>query len=502
MRHKILLIGLLLIAFSSNAQKHPYQKKFKKVDTYVENMLKEWNIPGLALAIVYKDQLIYGKGYGFRDLENKLPVTAATLFPIASNTKLFTATLATQLAQEGKLSLDKPVRNYLPALNFYNDELNTKVTLRDMLSHRTGLPSYDGIWINSQFKRADILNKISYMKPALGFREGYIYNNNMFTTAGVAIEAVTGKSWEDNVIERIFKPLAMNHSGFFMDGVRSDNYSLSYFEPDSTDRLMAKKYSSQSAALGPAGTIKSNMEDMSHWMIAQLNGGKYEGRQVIPAEAIAETMVPNAISDKRGRYEELSNSIYALGRSLQTYKGNKIVSHTGSIDAFYSNLTFLPKESIAIFMVHNLSSAGSLRSVMSLPVIDILLGEPETPWSSRYRKEYLDGKARQKKSTDSIKRIQVKDTKTSHSLQDYAGTYHHPVYGDIKIEKKGENLFALFRSLNLKLHHFHYDQFITIEEGNDNPDLRLNFYTNNKGEIDRISTQPFGDPLTEFLRKR
>ena len=149
-------IFLLLLSCGVFSQQHPFAKKFPVVDAWFDSVMKEWNIPGLALGIVYKDQLIYGKGYGYRDLEKKLPVETTTLFPIASNTKLFTATAACMLAEEGKLNLHRPVKNYLPAINFNSDELTAKVTLHDMLSHRTGLPRYDGIWIHAPFSRKQL----------------------------------------------------------------------------------------------------------------------------------------------------------------------------------------------------------------------------------------------------------------------------------------------------------------------------------------------------------
>lgn len=503
MLRNLLLIFLLTASLSTAAQNNPYRDKFPQIDRYVDSLLKQWNIPGLALAIVYKDQLIYGKGYGYRNLEKGLPVTTTTLFPIASNTKLFTTTVACELAEEEKLSLDKPVKNYLPAINFSTDELSAKVTLRDLFSHRTGLPAYNGLWINSPYSRNETVNKISYMKPTLGFREGYTYNNMMYVAGGAILEQVTNKSWEDNIRERIFKPLQMNASCFTDTETKSyGNYALAYFEPDSSTKLLPKVFRAQSEAMGPAGSIKSTVEDMSRWMIAQINGGKYKNKQVIPAKAIAETLIPQTIADKEGKYDELSNSLSCMGRFIQSYKGHKITSHTGSIDGFYSNLTFIPKDSLGIFIVYNAVPAGSLRPVISLPVIDILLGLSYTPWSQRYRKDYIDSKLKQKKAADSIKLTQVKNTSPSHSPASYAGMYTHPAYGDIKIEVQKDSLIIKFRSLALQLHHFHYDQFITKEEGSDNPDFRLNFLTNNKGEIDRISTQPFGDPLTEFVRKQ
>jgi CubicO group peptidase (beta-lactamase class C family) len=501
MRKTILLAIFLLFTSYSFSQTNPFEKRFTLIDRYIDSLMKDWNIPGLALGIVYKDQLIYGKGYGYRDVQNKLPVTPTTIFPIASNTKLFTATAATMLANEGKLNLDKPVRTYMPSLTFFNDELNSKVTLRDMLSHRTGLPTYNGIWIASSASRKEAIDKVIHMKPQLGFREGYIYNNMMFAAAGAVMENVTGTTWEDLTRKTIFTPLAMNATGFSNDDMmKSGNFAYAFYEFDSTRKVNIRTYSAASDALGPAGTIKSNVEDMSHWMIAQLNGGKYKGQQAIPEIAIKQTLVPNAIADKEGKWPELSNSLYALGRIIQTYKGYKIAMHTGSIDGYYSNLTFIPSENIGVFMVHNSEPAGSLRSVMALPVIDRLLNLSRTEWSERYMKDYLKAKADDKRSKDSINATRVKNTVASHPLNDYTGKYINPVYGDMNIELKDNQLFLLFRSQRAALNHFHYDHFVTDEETKGNPDFRLSFSTNTKGEIDRFTVRPFGEPMAEFVK--
>ncbi|MBC7759384.1 MAG: serine hydrolase [Phormidesmis sp. FL-bin-119] len=491
---------ILLFPLCVSAQSTDFSSKFKTIDAYANSLLQQWNIPGMAISVVYKDKIIYSKGYGYRDLEKQQPATETTIFPIASNTKLFTSTIAAQLAVEGKLNLDKPVKTFLPEINFYNEELTSRVTLRDMLSHRTGLPAYDGIWVNAPYSRTEALSKIAYMKPSLGYREGYIYNNMMFIISGLAIERVSGKSWEENVRERIFKPLAMNASGFAGAGKKPEEHSQSYFENDE-GKLVARTFSAQSEALAPAGTIYSNMKDMGNWMIALVNGGKFQGKQVISAKALAETMIPQNLSDKQGRYDELSNSIYAMGRIVQTYKGTKMVSHTGSIDGFFSNLTYLPKDSMAIFMVHNSAAAGSLRSVMNLPVIDILLGREASDWSGRYRKEYLDGQERSKREVDSLNASRVKNTNPSHTIAAYAGIFNHPVYGNIQIEAEGNQLTLRYRGLSAILDHWHYDQFTTLDEGKGYPSMKINFLTSDKGDIDRISTKPFGDPVTEFVKK-
>ena len=501
MRLAFLTISFLLIASFGYTQNNPYQKSYLKIDSYIDSLMKYWNIPGMALGIVYKDQLIYAKGYGYRDLENKLPVDSKTIFPIASNTKLFAATAACMLAEEGKINLDKPVRNYMPSLNFFNDELNAKVTLRDMLSHRTGLPRYDGIWAGSTFTRKEAINKVVYMKPQLGFREGYIYNNMMYATVGGVIETVTGLTWEEITRKKIFQPLQMNASGFTnAEMISNGNFAHAYYEPDSINELKKITFVGQSDALGAAGTIKSNIEDMSHWMIAQLNSGKYKGLQAIPENAIKQALIPNNIADAEGKWDELSNSLYGFGRVIQTYKGYKIAMHTGSIDGYYSNLTFIPSENIAIFLVHNSDPAGSLRSVMALPIIDRLLNLSQTAWSERYKKDYLKSKADIKKAKDILNETQIKNTVPSHSLKDYIGKYVSPIYGDITIELNNDQLSLSFRNQQSLLYHFHYDQFATNEEMNGKPDFRLSFLTNNKGEIDRISLRPYGDPETEFVK--
>lgn len=502
MRKLLLLVIGCFYSVSIYCQATRFTNKFAAIDKYIDSTLKEWNVPGLTMSIVYKDQLIYAKGYGYRDLEKKLPVETNTIFPIASNTKLFTSTLASMLHYDGKLNLDKPVRNYLPSVVFSTDDLNAKITIRDMISHRSGLPRFDAIWAYAPFSRKELVEKISYMKPQLGFREGYIYNNMMYVGAGAAMEEVTGKSWETLIREKIFQPLQMNTSCFTQQEMeQTGNFARSYFLPDSTTKLLHKTYLAISPSLGPAGTIKSNANEMANWMIAQMNGGKFKGQQVIAAKAVAETMIPNNISDKEGKYDELSNTIYCLGRNIYTYKGHKVASHGGAIDGFYSFVTLFYKDSIGIFVAVNANHGRPLSNFVPLDVFDRLMNLPVTPWSQRYMKEYKDGIAQSKRTKDSTMATQVKGTNPSHALKEYAGVYTHTAYGDIKIELENDKLVFGFRGRRSVLKHFHYDQFITDETGTEYPDFTLNFLMNSRGEIDRISIQLGGDPRTEFVKK-
>ena len=495
----LLLLAGLQPAFS---QVTPFQKKLPIIDKYIDSFMQAWNIPGLALCIVYKDQLIYAKGYGYRDLENKLPVDAQTIFPIASNTKLFTATAALLLQEENKLNIDKPVREFMPALHFSTDELNAKITLRDMLSHRTGLYNYSGLWGAAPVSRNELVNKVAFIPPSLGVRDGYIYNNMMYVAAGAVMETVTGKSWETIIREKLLTPLQMNATHFFGDSkMASGNIAFPYYAPDTSSTLKRRTQVIQTPALGPAGTMLSNLTDMSHWMIAQLNGGKYMGVQALSAKAIEQTIVPNAVADREGKWPELSHALYGLGRNVQTYKGYKIATYTGSIDGFYSNLTFIPSDSLAVFMVHNSIPGGNVRGVMAFPVFDRLLSLPLTDWSGRYLSEYSKELENAIKERDSMAATQVQHTSASHAIAIYTGKYYNPVYGEVVITLEKESLHFSFRNTKTELHHFHYDQFVTREEMNSGrAEFRLNFLTNAKGEIDRFSMRVYGDLAVEFVK--
>src|SRR5579862_9127905 len=202
--------ALLVFVFApAFAETIDVDKKLDGFDAYMAKTLKDWNAPGVGVGIVVNDKLVFAKGYGFRDYEKKLPYTPGTMTPIASNTKLFTAVAAGMLVQEGKLTWDKPVRDSVPSIRFHNDQLNSNVTLRDMLSHRTGITRHDTIWYKSDFTRKQLFEKLVYLEPEEPIRETFLYNNLMFAAVGYLIELQSGKTWEQFVKDRILDPLEM-----------------------------------------------------------------------------------------------------------------------------------------------------------------------------------------------------------------------------------------------------------------------------------------------------
>src|SRR6476620_8245631 len=248
------------------------------LDTYIEKILKDWNAPGLGVGVVVNDRLVFAKGYGYRDYEKKLPFTPSTLYQIASNSKLFTAVAAGLLVEEGKLTWDKPVRESVPSIQFYNDFLNSTVTLRDMLSHRTGITRHDSIWYQAPDSRKELFAKLRFMEPKEPPRTIFLYNNMMYAAAGYLIELQSGKTWEDFVRARILQPLEMSSTLFSVsDMVKQKDFGVGYTEKRDTFEIYKIPYYEDTAGMAPAGAIVANLEDMSHWLIALMNDGKYKG---------------------------------------------------------------------------------------------------------------------------------------------------------------------------------------------------------------------------------
>ncbi len=281
-------------------------RRLEGFDAYMQKVVKDWNVPGIGVAVIAKDKVIFAKGFGYRDYGQKLPFTTKTVVPIASNTKLFTATAAGFLVEDGRLEWDKPVRQFVPGIQFYNDELNSTVTIRDMLSHRTGITRHDTIWYKSDFTRKELFERLKYLEPSQPMRQTFLYNNMMYAGAGYVIELLSGKRWEDFVRERLLGPLGMTSTVFSIEDLKkAPEHGVPYTERRDSFEIYSIPYYSEAEGIGPAGSMNSNLEDMSRWVIAQLNEGKVDGKTVVPPAVIKATMapalsLPNAALEARG----------------------------------------------------------------------------------------------------------------------------------------------------------------------------------------------------------
>ncbi len=462
----LLLCVQLLTGIHSAAQEINLEKNLQGIDPIIEKILKDWNVPGCGVGIVVKGKLIFAKGYGYRNIEKKLPVTANTLFQIASNTKLFTATSIGFLVDEGKLDWDKPIKKYVPQIQFFNDELNANVTIRDMLSHRTGISRHDGIWYKSDFTRQEMFDRIKYLEPSIPLRQGFLYNNLMYAASGQIVEYLSGKPWEMFVTEKIFIPLNMSHSMFVTEDMeKQPDFMAPYYEKRDTNILLPYPFYTKQQGLGPAGAIISSINDLSHWLIAQMNGGKYETVQVIPASTIKETMQPAiptaSVPDK---YFEVLNSMYGMGRGTSSYKGHYLTGHGGAIGGIYSSISFMPADSVGVIVFTNGAHVSSLPGIISNTVYDKILGLTVTPWSDRNLKNYLEGKKTDREARSKPDVDRVPNTHPSHPLADYAGVYEDAAYGKLLIANKNGALSYTFNNTSLPLSHYHYDRFVSPDD--------------------------------------
>src|SRR2546425_403737 len=274
-----LLVSWVTVSSLAVASDPVLDQRIKGLDAYMGKLVKDWNVPGVGVGVVVKDRLVFAKGYGFRDYGRKLPFTPQTTVPIASNTKLFTAIAAGLLVEEGKLDWDRPVREFAPTIRFYNDDLTATVTIRDMLSHRTGITRHDSIWYKSAFTRKELFERLKYLEPSQPLRQTFLYNNMMYAAAGRIVELLSGKSWEDFVRERLLVPLGMTGTVFTIDDLeRQADHGVPYTERRDSFDLYAIPYYREAVGVASAGAINSNLEDMSRWLIALMNAGQAGGR--------------------------------------------------------------------------------------------------------------------------------------------------------------------------------------------------------------------------------
>ena len=436
---RIAMIAVLAVALTPliQAQSPEVTQKLADFDDYMAKVLKDWNAPGIGVGIVVNGKLVFAKGYGYRDYEKKLPFTPTTLCPIASNTKLFTAVSAGMLVEEGKLTWDKPIRQSVPSIQFYNDDLNNTVTLHDMLSHRTGITRHDAIWYKSDFTRKELYERLKYLEPQEPIRQMFLYNNMMYAATGYVIEMESGKPWEDFVRQRILTPLEMPSTVYTIpDMVKNPDHGVPFTEKRDSFEIYRIPYYEEQQGIGPAGAVIANIDELSHWLIALMNGGKYKDRQVLPEAVLKATLepsisLPNTIGESKG-YWEILNAAYGMGRETAAYRGHLIAFHGGDIDGFHSQVSFLPNDHIGVIVFVIGDHCAPLYNVVSYNVYERLLGMDLTPWSERRLEMRLKDKEAGKQARAKAGAGQVKGTHPSHPLADYAALIRIPVTASSK----------------------------------------------------------------------
>lgn len=488
---KLFILLIFSLPISLLAQK-PADKRLAGLDTFVSKILKDWHAAGVGIAVVEKNKIVYAGGFGYRDYENKLPVTENTQFAIGSCTKAFTASLLGMAVKDNKLDIDKPVTAYLPELKFSKEYLTEHVTVRDMMCHRTGLPRHDLAWYGSSSNRDSLLYVIRFFEPSAELRQVWQYNNFMFLAQGVLAQKLYNQSWEILIKEKILDPLEMKTTNLSVSDLeKSPDHSLGYREK--SDSIKKMDYMNIDA-MGPAGSINSTPKEMANWVITWINGGKFNSKEIIPAQHIQQAMSAQMVVSPGTPSKEnpdVNFSNYGLGWFLSSYRGHYRVEHGGNIDGFSASTCLFPSDSIGIIILSN-QNASAVPGIIRNFIADKMLGLSYRNWSQQQSDELKKAKAVAQQRMNSDSANQKQGTHPSHALNAYEGMYKNDGYGKLIVSSKNNQLYIDFGKLNFKLKHYHYDIFNAYPTNEDidadqDDATKIDFKTNLKGDIDQIA---------------
>lgn len=470
--------------------------KLKDIDAIVARGMKQWSVPGLAVGVVHGDEIVMTRGYGYRDLEKKLPFTDRTVSVIGSCTKAMTSTCLNILADRGKISIDKPVRQYMPWFTLADPLVSERVTARDLVCHRTGLPGHDRMWYGNDLPRRTLVERMRHLPLSRDFRTSFQYNNIAYAAAAMLIEEVSGLTWEDFMRQNLLGRLGMDTCFFTVDRMQQAQEFAEPYHVRAGKPVRVPHYALPQ--IGPAGPTAFCAVDMCQWIILNLNLGSFRGEQVVSADGIKFCHRPNIWVEGVIGYPKVCHTTYGMGWMLTDFRGHHYINHGGGISGFSAFVSMLPNEKFGVVVLCNAAGSPILGAVNS-SINDRLLGLDPI---DRVQ-QVLDD---QRKAAEEAKRHPapkpdqpVKGTKPSHALAAYVGEYHHPGYGGISVKKDGRGLAASFHADKGPLKHYHYDVFDWAEVTGRS--ARLTFQTDRTGKVAAF-TVPFEPSLPDIVFTR
>jgi CubicO group peptidase (beta-lactamase class C family) len=478
----IAAIGFLSPAFPIGAQqKEPYAG----FDAYVKSALTAWKVPGAAVAIVRNDSVIYAKGYGVREVGKPAPVDERTIFAIGSSSKAFTSAAVAMLVDSGKVNLDATATTYLPGFQLYDGYASREITVRDLLSHRSGLARGELMWYGSDNDRDEILRRVRYLPPSWSFRSQFGYQNIMYLAAGQVVAKVTGAPWDDFIKRRIFQPLGMTSSSTSVSALQGIE-DLAAPHALVNDTVLAVPYR-KIDNIAPAGSINSNAVDMAQWVRLHLGDGKFAGKQLISKRMTDEMHSAQTVIKMDPNWNAMNPSAhlmaYGLGWFLSDYEGKYLVQHGGNIDGMTALVAMMPEEHFGIVILSNMNGS-QLPTAIMLRALDMQLKRPARDWSAqmRARTDSLMARARAAQGRQTAR---VPNTKPSLPLSGYVGTYADSAYGTVSVtESNGTLTFAYGSTWRGPLEHWHFDTFHLKLATPVLPEAPVTFHLNAAGKVE------------------
>ena len=455
----VLAIACLLgFAVAAHAQSGA---QWQALDSYIQSAMHDAKLPGLAVGIVQNGQPVYVKGFGVRDITTGQPVTPDTLFDIGSCTKAFTAGAVGILVDEGKMHWDDHVNDYIPFFHLYDPLADENVTIRDLLTHRTGMGGTDLLWYGTSFSAEEVIRRVRYIPPEFGFRARFEYQNVMYATAGYAVGEASGGTWQDFVREHIFAPLGMTGADFSAtDAQNAPDHATPHDEKDGKVVTIPWR---NIDSVAPAGSINAGVKDMAKWIAMQLNDGMADSKQIISARSMKEMHAAQIVVPQGGEFDlffpRFVSLSYGMGWFIEDYHGHLVWMHPGDIDGFASLVVLIPEVKTGFVILTNLDHTA-LRSGLGWHLIDQFLQMPTQDWAAHFTKVAEQFRVMGQKQAEQGENPKYPNTHPSRELAAYAGTYQNKAYGNAVVSLEGDQLQMRFHSFSGTLKHFQFDTFV------------------------------------------
>ena len=485
---KARLIYVLLLAMVCAQAARAQEAPLVGFDDYVNKALKDWEVPGMAIAIVKDDKLLLAKGYGVRKLGEPTPVDERTLFAIGSASKAFTAASIAMLVDEGKMKWDEPATKYLPGFQLFDPYVTRELTVRDMLSHRSGLERGDLLWYGTEYDRDEVLRRVRFLKPSWSLRSRFGYQNIMYLAAGQAVNTASGKNWDEFVRQRIFTPLGMSSSSTSITSLKTEaNVASPHAKfDDKVQPISWRKIDN----IGPAGSINSNATDMAQWVRLHLNQGTFKNERILSSGAVKEMHMPQTVMRLEGLSEKIHSEThfmtYGLGWFLQDYRGRKIVHHGGNIDGMSALVAMIPQEKLGVVILTNMNGTSVPTAIM-YRVFDAFLQAPQKDWSAELLKIVKSAQEQAATVEKKLETDRVKGTNPSLALAKYAGNYTNEMYGEAKVkEQNGKLVVEYSPAMSGELEHWHFDTFRAALRERHLGKAFVTFALNSSGKVDEM----------------
>jgi len=480
MKLKFILLQILIFSFISlNGQSN--SKKITELDAYIQKGIELWKPPGLAVTIVKDGEIIFKKGYGVTSIGTNKLVDENTLFGCMSTTKAFVATGLAMLVDDGKLNWDDKVINYLPEFQLKDPYLTREITIKDLLTHRTGLGNTDYLWSMMTISSDSALYKMREVEKSYSLRSSFIYQNLMYLAAGKVIETVSNQTWGAFLKERIFQPLGMNDTYSLLEQVQSiENKADAHYEIDGE---ITKIEQMSADNIGPAGSMWSTANDIGKWIQFLLNKGVKDDKQLISPTNFNELFKVQQIIPANEFYptQQVTKpnwTTYGLGWFQHDYRGKMVQFHTGSLAGMVAIAGMIPEDNIGVYVMGNLDHV-ELRHAIMYTVFDLFMdGAITKDWSNDFYTLYHP-------DVDSTKKPEpTKNTKPSIEEPSLLGNYFNRKYGNVEIYKKENRLvFNLNNTLNGNLSHWHYDTYKGDFDKKEYGTAMLNFIRGANGKL-------------------